>query len=544
MGSVSELPDGILPGSSLPQGAVPGSLIGRPWDVESVKSNSVELINDLQAAVEVNSLEGPKVLYPNKSLNIGGIPMGITVSLRDAPHIQGICKGCSGTQLFTSFDFGDFGTQAQNFLADEEVAVEREQRLQTGRTVWLQNKAMWAMWRLFRLNLCIWSLLLVLLVVCIIVPTESYAIALLLGFGGGCLCCCTSNFSLLWTLYSVINVSGLSRLDHVKAEDRVERCAESLYSFLGCSCVLVSVSLLVMTVMYYIRGFPWAAALLWVPVLLGSACILAALTSTNIEDMYHTVIERIFGNMDEVEKEAQFDLSRRTIVFEGNILPGEPCVSSWPGRYESAWDALVHASLRGHLSAAVVFLPQGSRDFGIHDKIPEVEELEGDCWCTPLYGEKKPWGCKWWTHWIANIEEAVGKGAKLQVYFFHRMKGKGKVESFATAGQEHLRREEIFRKKGQFKESHEFQTAINEGLKKLPTKQGGDSTSQYSREEHRLFLAWLDEEDREFLVSSEGLGNSQKAEVAWLERKGYAYEEVEVDISRRSGWKVTENTED
>jgi uncharacterized protein YjhX (UPF0386 family) len=28
----------------------------------------------------------------------------------------------------------------------------------------------------------------------------------------------------------------------------------------------------------------------------------------------------------------------------------------------------------------------------------------------------------------------------------------------------------------------------------------------------------------------EGLGNSQKAEVAWLERKGYAYTEVEVDI--------------
>ena len=58
----------------------------------------------------------------------------------------------------------------------------------------------------------------------------------------------------------------------------------------------------------------------------------------------------------------------------------------------------------------------------------------------------------------------------------------------------------------------------------------GDASSQYSREEHRLFLSWLEEEDREFLVSSEGLGNSQKAEVAWLQRKGYAYTEVEVDI--------------
>ena len=32
------------------------------------------------------------------------------------------------------------------------------------------------------------------------------------------------------------------------------------------------------------------------------------------------------------------------------------------------------------------------------------------------------------------------------------------------------------------------------------------------------------------MEASEGLGNSQKAEVTWLERKGYAYTEVEVDM--------------
>ena len=37
------------------------------------------------------------------------------------------------------------------------------------------------------------------------------------------------------------------------------------------------------------------------------------------------------------------------------------------------------------------------------------------------------------------------------------------------------------------------------------------------------FLAWLPEEERHFMEASEGFGNSQKAEVAWLERKGYAY---------------------
>ena len=41
-------------------------------------------------------------------------------------------------------------------------------------------------------------------------------------------------------------------------------------------------------------------------------------------------------------------------------------------------------------------------------------------------------------------------------------------------------------------------------------------------------MASLSEEDRQFLEGHKGLGNSQKAEVAWLEKQGYAYEEVDV----------------
>ena len=286
-----------------------------------------------------------------------------------------------------------------------------------------------------------------------------------------------------------------------------------------------------MTEMYAIQGFPWAAALLWLPVLLLLAFFIAVIRSKKIKLAYFAVFERIFGDRHELVKEGGLTLADHTIVFEGKILPGKPCVSSWPGKYESAWDTLVQKSRRGHLSAAVVFLPKGSRHFGIHDPIPTAENLPGDCWCTPLYGEQKPWGCRLWTHWIQNIEEAVEKGAELEVYFFEKMKGKGKVENFATAGAEHVRREQIFRRKGEFKESQEFESAVTAGLEELSKKKCGDASSQYSREEHRLFLAWLDEEDREFLVSSEGLGNSQKAEVAWLQRQGYPYNEVEVDIS-------------
>ena len=102
-----------------------------------------------------------------------------------------------------------------------------------------------------------------------------------------------------------------------------------------------------------------------------------------------------------------------------------------------------------------------------------------------LYGEQKPWGCRWWSHWIQKIEEAIKKGAELQAYFFHNMKGEGKVESFATAGAEHLRREHIFCRKGEFKQSQEFQGAVSAGLRELSIKKCEGGSSQYSREEHR-----------------------------------------------------------
>jgi len=91
-----------------------------------------------------------------------------------------------------------------------------------------------------------------------------------------------------------------------------------------------------------------------------------------------------------------------------------------------------------------------------------------------------------------------------------------------------VRREAIEQRREIFLESEAFRNALEAGLKHLPKDKGPDSSSPYSREVQRLFLAWLPQEDRQFLVSSEGLGNSQKAEVAWLKRKGYSYIEKEV----------------
>ena len=220
----------------------------------------------------------------------------------------------------------------------------------------------------------------------------------------------------------------------------------------------------------------------------------------------------------------------KLLTFEGNVLAGKdlPCVCSWPGKYEGAWEALVKSSRHGQTSAAVVFLPQDSERFGKHDAIPAGENLEGRCWCTPLYGEPKPWGCHWWSCWIANIEVAVQQGSRLQVFFFEGSLHQGKVESFATAGHEHMERERIFLKKEEFFKSKAFGDSVAAGLEGLSASRREDGSSQHSRELHRLFLAWLPDDERDFLEASEGLGNSQKAEVAWLERKGYEYEAVDV----------------
>ncbi|CAE7790714.1 unnamed protein product [Symbiodinium necroappetens] len=121
------------------------------------------------------------------------------------------------------------------------------------------------------------------------------------------------------------------------------------------------------------------------------------------------------------------------------------------------------------------------------------------------------------------------------------MKGKGKVQDFSTAGAEHLKREEIqLKKKDIFPESPKFKDAVEGGIHKLSKEVRADASSQYSREVDRLFLAWLPEEGRNFMEAAEGLGSSQKAEVAWLKRRGYGYDEVEVDISQWIGEQANE----
>ena len=80
---------------------------------------------------------------------------------------------------------------------------------------------------------------------------------------------------------------------------------------------------------------------------------------------------------DLLEQQAVQQAIENSIVFHGRVLEGRGrgCVCSWPGKYASAWDAMVRSSKQGNTSAAVVFLPEGSELFGLHDPIPDEPDL-------------------------------------------------------------------------------------------------------------------------------------------------------------------------
>ena len=124
-----------------------------------------------------------------------------------------------------------------------------------------------------------------------------------------------------------------------------------------------------------------------------------------------------------------------------------------------------------------------------------------------------------------TLRKQFMKGAELQVYYFEGMKGQGHVQDFSTAGQENLRREELNGRQKSFEFLPEYAALV-----RLSDAKNAAGSSQRSREKRRLFLESLPSEDRAFLQASEGLGNSQKAEVAWLEMNNYPYTKVEVDV--------------
>ena len=492
------------------------------------------LCNDLQAAIDVNVGQGWCTLYPNNRLRFhAGL---VQVRLRDDHDIQGQ-SSLEAANWDLSAGFGPFCSQVAGFLEQEARSTEREEQLRKQRLKVIDEKQ-WEIIERSRatstvgfVGCCVAPL--ALLLVCTVIPPENELASLLLSFAVfvlfGIFCLCQA-------MMMLHRHNMTSAMQFKKEKKQVVRtfvfsclnCCEwafFVHTLLGVLC-FVLICFVTMSVLHCTKGFWWTPLIVFssIPVSLFCLCLLYYICPG-----FWNPLRKNPQHWETVKKEA----CDRTIVFEGGVLPGRlPCVCSWPGKYESAWDALVQSSRSHTVSAAVVFLPAGSRDFGRHDRIPRKHgPLPGKCWCFPLYGERKPWGCRWWTLWIANIEKAVHQGAELQVFYFKNLKGQGHVQHFTTAGQEHLRREMLNQRQEEFKMSPEF-GMVRDQVEGLCHSKGADSSSQYTREVQRLFLEWLPAEDRDFLQASEGLGNSQKAEVAWLEMKGYHYTQVEVNADQ------------
>ena len=470
--------------------------------------------NDLPGAIEVDG----QVLYPSRSLDVHG---SLTVCLRDAPHIQG--RG-EGHRLSATKDFGDFGRDARQWLLVEAQEVKREAKRRQEQTEHMERQAVleannnllrgadedecsYLAVKIIVVTCCLYLPVVLLLLMALAQPSDA-ALAVLLACGVLVLCC--------W-LSLVAPAFGRPASWSVDAPGWARWWAGAAWvaGALACACVTLT------NVQHALIGYWWTALIIW-----PCSCCCSVYWFRN------KCIDNVAPKHQEALTAAQQEVRTRSIMFAGEVIEesGRPCVASWPGKYEAAWDRLVKSSREGETSAAVVFLPEGTPCYGWHAPIPAGEHIAGKCWCIPIYGECKPWGCLWWEQWINNIEKAHACGAQLEVYYFEKSVGAGKVKSFDTAGDEHLRRDEINSRRTAFQESDVFKAAVAAGLDELSKGTGQDSSSQYSREYRRLFLSWLPTEDRDFILASEGLGNSQKAEVAWLDRKGYEY--VEVDVSK------------
>jgi hypothetical protein len=226
-------------------------------------------------------------------------------------------------------------------------------------------------------------------------------------------------------------------------------------------------------------------------------------------------------------------------------------------------DNLVAQGKESKISAAVVFLPQNTLHFGkcgsdkcycvevgfsslpslqprLLAQLPHLLVSPSYLLVSPfqMYGMEKEWGCKWFQLWREHIMNAVSLNQRLQVFYFEGLVGKGKIEPTSTMTAWEACREDAMRRDKLHGMKRDFIRALVPREKvrldrRMSNEARDDSMgeapgSERSDEEERLFVLSLREDDRCFYERHRGLGNSQKAEVAWLEEMGYDYEEVDV----------------
>ncbi|CAE7232567.1 unnamed protein product [Symbiodinium natans] len=498
--------------------------------------SSSSLLNDLQAPIEVKMGEAWRVLYPGGILAIATNTM-VEVRLREHNAVKG--QWWAKEQLQASRSFPGFSEVAKEIDEAERRAVNREyernQRKEAAKTT-LKNRLARRLRRknaeeTFAAHARYFAIALILLLICAGIPPADVSMALALTAAAALL------FVVVWYFASASTAQADFKYGSWHAPGSL---------MFQCGYALGNVAIIFMGLYHTLllskfhrsgsRLYFLSALILW-PLTCASCIFCVGCRSCRFAAEDAEAQRALSEEQSQAKVQVQ-EANKRTIVFQGSVLPDRrwPCIVSWPGKYEGAWDELVAASRRGQVSAGVVFLPKTTPMYGKHDPIPPAEHIPGTCWCDPLYGGEQEHGCRWWSLWIKNIDAAHSIGAPLHVYFFKDAVGKGKIESFDIAGRENRRRQDINKRREEFKKSEQFtclqmemaRLRKSEPLWRFWTANRFDQSSHYSREEERCFREWLPREESEILKMSEGLGTSQKAEVAWLKRKGYDYKMIDV----------------
>ena len=198
------------------------------------------------------------------------------------------------------------------------------------------------------------------------------------------------------------------------------------------------------------------------------------------------------ASFQKLAEEAGFGLANRRVAFPGQINESaHDCIVSFPGKYSNLWDEAVSVSTerKDVCSLACVFLTDREAGLGRHVDNPDTP---GTCWCHVIYGHmpasayisvadasaidsqalaflkadakamgqllllkqsqaawtwdeqlaeakekaeslchenhgRAPWGCKWFGDWKSNVDSAVRLGQTLHVFYFEDRVGAGKL---------------------------------------------------------------------------------------------------------------------
>ena len=152
-----------------------------------------------------------------------------------------------------------------------------------------------------------------------------------------------------------------------------------------------------------------------------------------------------------------------------------------------------------------MFLIKGDECNEAHSVDPE--HPEGKCFCHALHGEQKDWGCRWFTEWDANVQDAHKRGQLALVFYFRGHLAKHGAD-------------------GSWWSSAAVQYEITP-TQELSLASFGPPTTHVTGELRWGELAGAARAGNLWDDNS-GLGGSQRGEVAWLKKRGIPFIRLDV----------------